>query len=146
MLNKLACHLRYSLIVVVIVVVVIMFSRWTGKSTTALVATTLAAPSMAVDVRTVVAEAAAANYSAHTQPNRLDALVDVTSALATLSTASALAGKDSVTQAAGVPVYTLQQELGAHQRQLLLELQSHSAPPAQAPGIQPLPKISGARK
>lgn len=138
MLNNFACHVRYALVVVGIVVVIILLSRWTGKTTPVPTPTTSAAPLSRADVRTVVAEAAAANESAYTQPNRLDALVDVTAALATLNTASSLAGKDPVTQAAGVPVRTLEHELASHQRQLIMELQGGAPVP---PSLQPLPKI-----
>lgn len=140
MLNNMACHLRYALLVVAVVIVIILLSRWTGKKSGGLATPTLT-PLARVhgDVKSVVEEAAAANEAAHAQPNRLEALIDVTSALATLNTASTLAGKEPVTQAAGVPVRTLEQELAAHQRQLLTEL--HGGGRNATPTLQPLPKI-----
>ena len=136
MLGNLACHLRYALIIIVVIIVIVLLSRWTGKSASPPPPPPVAAASLA-DVKSVVAEAAAANEAAHAQPNRLDALVEVTAALATLNTATSLAGKEPVTTAAGVPVRTLEHEMGAHQRQLMMELQGTPAPPA----LQPLPKI-----
>ena len=140
MMNQLACHLRYALIVLAAGLLIILLSRWTGKNNFAPTYATTLSPA---DVKTVVDEASLANQAAHSQTNKLDALLDVTTALATLNTATSLAGKEPVTQAAGVPLRTLEHELAAHQRQLMLELDAAAAPaPAHAPHpLQPLPKI-----
>jgi len=119
MLNQVPPHVRYALIVVIVTVVIILLSRWTGKGTAPTVP-----PLSYTDVRAVVRAAATANTAAHTQPNRLDALVDLTAALATLNTATMLAGEDVVTKAAGVSVATLEQELVVHRQQLMSELEA----------------------
>jgi flagellar biosynthesis/type III secretory pathway M-ring protein FliF/YscJ len=140
-MNQLSCHLRYALIVIAAVVLIIMLSRWTGK--TNFKPTTPTTSSSRVDVKTVVDEAAAANQAAHSSTNTLDALLDVTTAIATLNTATTLAGKEPVTNAAGVSLRTLEQEMGAHQRQLIMQLQQPAPQqhPTSPPTLQPLPKI-----
>ena len=145
MLDQFACHLRYALIVMVVVVVIILLSRWTGKKSATLIVEkpAAAAPSVARSsgVAAIVAEAAAANEAAHAQTDRLDALVNVTSALATLNAADSLAGSDAVSAAAGAPIQTLQHELGAHQYQLMLEISGGRGDSRDRGSLQPLPKI-----
>lgn len=141
-MNQLACHLRYALIVIAFVIIIIMLSRWTGKNNFShTTPTTSASPLSRVDVKTVVDEAAAANQAAHAQNNQLDALLDVTTALATLNTATTLAGKEPVTEASGVSVRVLKQELVAHQRQLIMELHGGGSYSATPPPLAALPQI-----
>jgi len=124
------CHIRYALIVGSVVVFIILLSKWTGTTRVAPPPPSPPPPPPLTQqqqqpqpqlsqVRAVVAEAANANLAAHDHPNSMDALLSVTHALATLNAAETLAGQDAVSNAAGVPVHTLQKELREHQQQLV---------------------------
>lgn len=148
MLNQVAWHVRYALIVIIVVVIIILLSRWTGKTSLPVapsvsLSSSPASSAIAIanaDVHAVVAEADAANTAAHTHTNPLDALIDVTTALATLNTAAYLAGKEPVSRAAGVPFRTLEHEMASYQRQLMVELQGIPKV-QQTHTLKPLPKI-----
>jgi hypothetical protein len=114
---NIACHLKYALFVVAGIMVVVLLSKWTGKK-----AVVGAGPSQ---VQQVVNQAAEHNTSAHSQHDAVVALVDVTTALASLNTAVALSGEECVKKAAGVPTRTLENEMVAYQRKLMRQLGEH---------------------
>ena len=62
MMNQLACHLRYALIVLAAGLLIILLSRWTGKNNFAPTYATTLSPA---DVKTVVDEASLANQASH---------------------------------------------------------------------------------
>jgi len=124
MLNNVACHLRYALIVIMVVILIICLSRWTGKTSV-----TYGRPEQ------VVAKAVADNQAARSKTNRLEALLDVTAALATLQTVTFLAGPAAVNHAVGKSVQEVEEQLMDHQHQIMMDLHPRKT------SLKPLPKI-----
>lgn len=125
MLESLTGHLRYAILVLLVVVVIILLSRWTGK-------TIVPAPGR-LEVVHVVTKAMAENQAARLKGNRLEALLDVTAALATIRAAASLAGHQAVEHVAGGSVRLVEEQLLDHQQQIISDLRPKS--------LLPLPKI-----
>lgn len=121
-------HLKYALFVVAGIMVVVGLSIWTGLKKP------VATPAQ---LRRVVDRAAEHNTASHSG-DAVGALVDVTTALASLDTAVALSGDACVARAAGVSPRTLENEMRAHQMRLVRQL---GEPAPFRESLPPLPSI-----
>ena len=144
MLNGIACHIKYALLVFLGLMVIVLLSKWTGKKA----GPGHIPPPSTAKVKHVVTKAAESNTASHSSnQDVVDSLVDVTSAIVSLKTAVDLAGDQDVKAASGVSTQVLESEMVAHQRNLMSQLKNKlNAPPPPTsyqspPNIQPLPQI-----
>ena len=144
MLSRLACHIKYALLVLLTLVVVVLLSKWTGKK-----AGPGHVPTPSVTrVKHVVRQAAESNTASHSEHQDLvDSLVDVTTAIVSLKTAVSLTGDEDVKAASGVSTQVLEGEMVNHQRALMRQLKhnlnANIHQTLQPPNVQlqPLPNI-----
>jgi hypothetical protein len=119
MLSAVKTHVRYAIMVLLAFIGLIMLSKWTGRRE---VPGFVAAPSIS-QVQSLTERAAAANFASHKTADPVRALVEVSTALATLSATTSLVGQGPVTKAAGVAPQQLEHEMLAHQGYLIRSIQ-----------------------